>query len=183
MLRIVKDNAKSLHSPSKEVPLPLSAGDKAILTTMVDFLKASQDPALREKTPGLREGVGLSAPQIGANKRLLAIYYPKDEEKKEYVHWELANPLIVSASVKQCYLEAGEGCLSVDKPHPGNVFRAYKVTVQAYDAIQGQPIAIKATGFEAIVLQHEIDHLAGILFYDRIDPVHPDQVLDGAIAI
>ena len=88
----------------------------------------------------------------------------------------LANPRILASSVRQCYLAGGEGCLSVDAPHQGNVYRAYKITVAAYDVLSKKDVKLVARGYEAIVLQHEMDHLDGILFYDHID--HPDKSID-----
>jgi peptide deformylase len=55
--------------------------------------------------------------------------------------------------------------------------------VRAYEALEGKDVEIKAEGFDAIVIQHEIDHLDGKLFYDHIDSNNPTRVLDGAIAI
>ena len=183
MLKIVKDNVKSLHEKSLPVALPITDAQKKTLDEMLEYLKDSQDPAFHEKNPKLREGVGLAAPQIGLNIRMLAIYYPDTEDEKKTIAYELVNPRIVSNSVRLVYLESGEGCLSVDDPHPGNVFRSFRVIVEAYDALSGENVAIKARGFDAIVLQHEIDHLDGILFYDRIDPKAPDKVIEGALAV
>ena len=114
---------------------------------------------------------------------MLVIYYPSNEEDGHYIQYQLVNPVIVAQSIKQCYLESGEGCLSVDGEHPGYAYRANKVTVKAYDAFRGEDIEIKAFGFDAIVLQHEIDHLNGILFYDHIDKKDPFKVIPDAIAI
>jgi peptide deformylase len=183
MIRIVKDNAKSIRAISKEVPLPLAKEDKAQLDEMLDYLKMTQDPAFREKNPKVREGVGLASPQIGINKRMLVIYYALNEEKTEFVQYELVNPRIVVSSIKKCYLQGGEGCLSVDAPHPGHVYRDFRITVKAYDALPGKEVTIRAEGYDAIVLQHEIDHLNGILFYDHIDPKDPEKVLPGSVAI
>lgn len=183
MLRIVKDSAKSLRAPSKEVALPLSKEDKELLDEMLAYLKISQDPAFKEKNPKVREGVGLAAPQVGSNKRMLVVYYPTDEERKEIVQYELVNPRIVVNSIRKCFIRGGEGCLSVDDPHPGNVFRDYKVTIKGFEAIRGEDVTIKAMGFDAVVLQHEIDHLNGILFYDHIDKKNPDKVLPGSVEI
>jgi peptide deformylase len=183
MFRIVKDNAKSIRAVSKEVPLPLSPEDKKQLDEMLAYLKESQDPDFREKNPKVREGVGLASPQVGVNKRMLVIYYPTNEEKTEFVQYELVNPRIVISSIKKCYLENGEGCLSVDAPHPGHVYRDFRITVKAFDALPMQEVTLKAEGYDAVVLQHEIDHLNGILFYDHIDPKDPDKVLPGSVAI
>ncbi|MCI2111605.1 MAG: peptide deformylase [Bacilli bacterium] len=184
MLRIVKDKVKSLHQPSVEIALPLEARYKRILDAMLQYLKNSQNPEWRERHPRVREGVGLAAPQIGINKCMLAIYYEAGtEEKPEIVSRELVNPIIVEESVRLCYLQGGEGCLSVDEPHPGKVYRKNKIKVKAYEATLGKEVEIEAEGFDAVVLQHEIDHLHGILFYDRIDKLDPDKTIVDAIAI
>lgn len=183
MLKIVKDNALSLHSPSKEVTMPLSQENKDLLNEMLAYLKDSQDPSFQESHPKVREGIGLAAPQVGVNYRMLVIYYPKDADNKEYVTYQLVNPRIVANSLKKCYLEHGEGCLSVDEEHPGYAYRDYRIAVKAFDAIQNKDIYIRASGFDAIVLQHEIDHLNGLLFYDRIDKKNPFKVLPGSVAL
>ena len=180
MIKIVKDKVKSLREISKEVPLPLSEKDEKTLKSLVDYLKLSQDEEYREKHPSVREGVGLASPQIGINKRMLVVMYKEGE--KEILH-PLVNPKITLSSVKKSYLASGEGCLSVDDYHPGKVYRSYRITVEAYDGLKKEKVTIKAEGFEAIVLQHEIDHLNGILFYDRIDKNDPDKVIPGAVAI
>lgn len=180
MIKIVKDKVKSLREISKEVPLPLSEKDEKTLKSLVDYLKLSQDEEYREKHPSVREGVGLASPQIGINKRMLVVMYKEGE--KEILH-ALVNPKITVSSVKKSYLASGEGCLSVDDYHPGKVYRSYRITVEAYDGLKKENVTIKAEGFEAIVLQHEIDHLNGILFYDRIDKNDPDKVIPGAVAI
>lgn len=180
MIKIVKDKVKSLREISKEVPLPLSEKDEKTLKSLVDYLKLSQDEEYREKHPSVREGVGLASPQIGINKRMLVVMYKEGE--KEILH-ALVNPKITVSSVKKSYLASGEGCLSVDDYHPGKVYRSYRITVEAYDGLKKEKVTIKAEGFEAIVLQHEIDHLNGILFYDRIDKNNPDKVIPGAVAI
>ena len=85
----------------------------------------------------------------------------------------LANPKIISESTQVGYLDSGEGCLSVKDEHPGYVFRHARIKVRGYDLIQDKNVVISAEGYFAIALQHEIDHLSGILFYDRIDKNNP----------
>lgn len=183
MLKIVKDTSKSLHVPSKAADMPLTPKDKALLDEMLQFLKDSQDPVFREKNPKIREGVGLAAPQVGVNKRMLVIFYPTNEERTEFISYELVNPKIVISSIKKCYLQGGEGCLSVDEPHPGRVYRDYRITVKAFNALVNDNVLIKAQGYDAVVLQHEIDHLDGILFYDRIDAKNPEKEIPGSVAV
>ncbi|MCX5775936.1 MAG: peptide deformylase, partial [Firmicutes bacterium] len=93
------------------------------------------------------------------------------------------NPRIIASSVKKAYLSGGEGCLSVDGDHPGYIYRSNKVTIKAFDVLQEKDIEIVAHGYEAIVLQHEIDHLDGILFYDRINKLDPLKKDENAIEI
>ncbi len=154
---------------------------------MLDYLRLTQDEKFRERHPSCREGVGLAAPQVGKNVRMLVVSYdkPAEEEGKENVKIEyaLVNPVIKFASPKLAYLSNGEGCLSVDKPHEGYVYRHYEIEVEAYDLLQKADVVIHAYGFDAIVLQHEIDHLDGILFYDRIDKQDPFKAIPGSVAI
>ena len=95
----------------------------------------------------------------------------------------LANPKIVSSSVQKAYLESGEGCLSVEEDHDGYVVRSARVTVQGFDLVTGQDITIRARGYLAIVLQHELDHFKGILFYDHINPEDPYPEVPNSIVI
>ena len=176
---IVTDK-KFLHEPCDEVTLPLSKEDRDILLDMVEYLKVSQDDELAEKY-NIRPGVGLAANQIGIKKRMLAIYF--QDEKEELLQYALVNPKIISYSVKQCCLDSGEGCLSVPKDVEGYVYRNYKVTVKAYDALTNKDVTIKAKGYFAIILQHEIDHLNGILYTDRIDKKDPFKIIEDAIVI
>jgi len=183
MLKITKDNVPSLRQKSVEVPLPLSKEDKQFIDEMLDYLKLTQDEKFRKKHPEVREGVGLAAPQAGVNKQMLVISYATGDEDHPVIEYQLVNPKIVVSSVKKCYLSAGEGCLSVDEEHRGYVYRDYKIVVEAFDAKIMDHVRITARGYDAIVLQHEIDHLKGILFYDHIDPKNPFKEIPGSVAI
>ena len=173
-LKIVKDSNPIMRKKSLPVEMPLSQEDKDTLYSMLDYLKKSQDEEYAKKH-NIRAGVGMAAIQIGLLKRMFVIYYPKGED--EIVQYALVNPLIVEESIKKCALEAGEGCLSVDKDHQGLVHRHYKIVLKAYDLLQDKNIEITARGYDAIVLQHEYDHLDGKFFYDRIDTKNPDKPL------
>ena len=138
---------------------------------MVSYLKKSQDKKYCQKHH-IRAGVGLAAPQIGVNKRMFAIYYTKEDEVVEY---GLVNPKIIQNSMKKVALKGGEGCLSVDEDHSGFVYRYDKIVMKAYDVVSQKEVLIKAKGYDAIVLQHEYDHLDGILYYDRINKKEPNK--------
>lgn len=183
MLKIVKDTNPSLRKRSVDVPLPLSEDNKALIDEMLKYLRLSQDEEYRKKHNTVREGVGLAAPQVGHNIKMLVISYDTGDEKNPKIEYQLVNPKIVVSSVKKCYLSNGEGCLSVDEDHKGYVYRDYKIVVKAFDATAMKDTTITARGYDAIVLQHEIDHLNGILFYDRIDKVEPFKKIPGSVAI
>ncbi|MCI6357602.1 MAG: peptide deformylase [Erysipelotrichaceae bacterium] len=180
MLKIVKDNVKSLREKSVAVDMPASEKELKLLNEMLDYLKKSQDDEYAKKH-NMRAGVGLAAPQVGVNKRMLVVYY-QDEDNKEILHM-LINPKIVASSIKTCYIHSGEGCLSVDVDHEGYVYRPYKVTIKAFDASKMQDVTIVARGFEAIVLQHEIDHLNGVLYYDHIDKINPFKKEENSVEL
>ena len=163
-IKLVKDNNPRIRKKSEEVPLPLSKEDQEILDSMFDYLVRSQDEEYATKH-NIRAGVGLAAIQAGFAKRMFVIYYQKGEQ---IVQYKLVNPKIIETSVKKTALKDGEGCLSVDKEHHGYVHRYYKIVMKAYDDLQGKEVTITASGYDAIVLQHEYDHLAGTLFYDHI---------------
>ena len=135
--KIVKDNVSSLRERCKEVENPNSEEMISLLNKMHDYLVASQDEAIRDRYQ-IREGVGLAAPQIGLNIRALVVYYQVENEKGEVIETvdhRLINPKIILESVKETYLGAGEGCLSVDQDHKGYVYRKYKIQVKAFNAV------------------------------------------------
>lgn len=173
-LKIYKDTNPIMRQKSSEVTLPLSKKDKEILDAMLEHLKMSQNEEYR-KTHKIREGVGLAAVQVGHLKRMFVIYSPKEEG--QVIQYQLVNPKIVETSVKKCALKNGEGCLSVDKEYSGYSHRYYKICMRAFDALQNKDIEIEASGYDAVVLQHEYDHLNGVFFYDRIDKARPLEQL------
>ena len=113
------------------------------------------------------KGIGLAAPQVGKNIRLFIV---KIDDGVERV---FINPLIVGTSEKQCSYE--EGCLSIPKMY-ADVIRPESVTVQ-YQDINGRRRTIEATGLLARVIQHEYDHLEGILFIDRLSEKERDELV------
>ena len=173
-LKIVKDKNPIMRKRSLPVEMPLSSEDKKTLDLMLEHLKKSQDDDYAKKH-NIRAGVGLAAIQIGLLKRMFVIYYETD---KGPIQYQLVNPQIIESSVKKCALEQGEGCLSVDDKHEGYVHRYYKIKLKAFDALQDKEILITATGFDAVVLQHEYDHLNGVLFYDHINQKSPFEKLN-----
>lgn len=105
------------------------------------------------------DGIGLAAPQVGVSQRVAVA----DVSEKRNDVLEVVNPIIVAREGK---VPSEEGCLSIPE-YRDTIQRSEAVTVQAMDR-NGNPIEIKATGLLAICLQHEIDHLDGILFVDHL---------------
>lgn len=176
---IIREGHPTLREVAKEVSLPASDEDKQTLTNMLEYVKNSQEPEIAEKY-GLRPGIGLAAPQINVSKRMIAIYTL--DEKGNQHSYALFNPKIVSHSVEKCYLTSGEGCLSVDRAVPGIVPRYARIRVKA-TTLEGDQIDIRLRGMLAIVFQHEIDHLNGVMFYDHINQENPFQEPENAIPI
>ncbi|MBF0778384.1 peptide deformylase [Streptococcus cuniculi] len=185
---IIREGHPTLRKVAEEVELPLSDEEIILGEKMLQFLKHSQDPVMAEKMK-LRGGVGLAAPQIDVSKRIIAVLVPNPEGEEgnppteAYTLQEVMyNPKIVSHSIQEAAMEGGEGCLSVDREVPGYVVRHARVTVEYFDK-NGEKHRIKLKGFNAIVVQHEIDHINGIMFYDRINPEHPFAIKEGMLVI
>lgn len=137
-----------LRQPTRTVEA-VDADVKALIQDMADTMYAEP-------------GVGLAAIQIGVDKSV--IVYDVTQEEGERQFEALINPEIVSQ--EGSVISENEGCLSVPD-FRADVKRFERVSVKGLDR-EGRPVAFDADGFLSIVLQHEIDHLKGILFIDRI---------------
>ncbi|MFO0749399.1 MAG: peptide deformylase [Myxococcota bacterium] len=155
--------------------IPLVYYPDSILTTRsADVTEIDQDvvdfvEAMRE-TMYTSNGIGLAAPQVGRNVRVMTIDVEPDKGGKAFMH--LINPVIKDGYGKTSY---EEGCLSF----PGlliEVKRKKQIHLQAYD-IDGRLIDLEADGLMAICLQHELDHLNGVVFVDRLNPVQKTIVV------
>lgn len=113
-------------------------------------------------------GVGLAAPQVGILKRFFVIL-ADDDIKRVFI-----NPQIIATSTEMCDYE--EGCLSIPNVWE-TISRPAKVTVQALNE-RGRPFTLEAEGFLARVIQHEYDHLDGILYIDRGDPDFKQKTIE-----
>ncbi|WP_226618487.1 peptide deformylase [Cytobacillus firmus] len=177
MKDIVREGDPVLREVTKEVTVPLTEEDRGTLIAMMQYLKNSQDPAVAKKY-GLRPGIGLSANQIGLNKRMFTAYFTN--EKGEPQEHYLINPKIISHSVDVIFLPEGEGCLSVDRDVKGYVPRYERINVKAHN-LDGEEVTQRFKGIPSIIMQHEIDHLNGIMFYDRIDKNDPFKIPDNSV--
>lgn len=176
---IIRDGHPTLRKVAEEVTMPPSEEDKQILSSLLEYVINSQNEEIAEKY-GLRAGIGLAAPQINVSKRMIAVHLTND--KGELFSYALFNPKIISHSVETAYLQSGEGCLSVDEAIPGYVPRHARVTIKGFN-IDGEEVKVRLKGLPAICVQHEIDHLNGIMFYDHIDKQDPLKPIEGAIVV
>lgn len=147
VLAIVKKGTLVLHKPSVEVdPKEIATPEfRTLIGDMVETMYAAK-------------GVGIAAPQIGVGKR---IFIAESSEGPI----ALINPVFTKKSRKTVGGE--EGCLSV----PGqfdSVRRCRSVTIKAL-TVEGKPVSFTADNFFARILQHELDHLDGVLYVDRVE--------------
>lgn len=156
-MKIVQNPDKSLRKKAREIK-KIDTEIKSIIAMMKKAMRSS--PA----------AVALAAPQIGIDKRIVITgYEPKENNGEKIPELTLINPKIVKLSEKKVKEE--EGCLSLMEKEEirGDVERACEIEIEAMDE-KGKIKKIKAKGFFARVLQHEIDHLNGVLFVDKADP-------------
>jgi peptide deformylase len=156
LLKIVQTGDPVLREPAR----PLAPADlaKAEMQHLIELMRETMRDA---------PGVGLAAPQVGVPLQLAVIEDVGESEAQERTpipFHVIVNPrLTLGAETVEHY----EGCLSVDG-FSASVVRAHAVTVEALDH-RGAPVTIRAEGWYARILQHEIDHLNGTLYIDRMN--------------
>lgn len=144
---------------------------KELAQDLIDTVKNATDP----------QGAGLAAPQIGVSKRMCVVrrFFPNPNNPDEISSQEfiLINPKIISKSEEK-YIDI-EGCLSIPDTY-GKVERFNRIVVEAKN-VKGEKFKIKADAFFARVIQHEIDHLDGVLFTTKtIGETYTGKELDEA---
>ena len=152
-MEILKMGEETLREVSSPVPC-INEEIKILIDEMFITLKKSN-------------GIGLAAPQIGKNIRLFIVQLEEDSGMV------FINPEIIRTSNEQCSME--EGCLSIPKVYE-KVIRPKDVTLQYMD-INGKKQLIQATGLLARVIQHEYDHLNGVLFVDRLEETIKERAI------
>lgn len=182
MKDITREGNPVLRKKCVDVKIPLSKEDEQTLKDMIEYIVNSQNDELAEKY-GLRPGVGLAAPQIGVDKKMLVIL--SYDENGNLHFYPMVNPKLVSYSEEKTYLDCGEGCLSVDREVHGYVHRAKRVTVETYLYNDGELkyVRLRLKNYLAVIFQHEYDHLNGILFVDRINKNNPFEVIPNSTPV
>jgi peptide deformylase len=165
---LLNDIDQKLRKKSADVILPINEKDQLLINRMVSYIDACYTKKAKEYK--IREGIALAGPQVGLLKKVIYIHFDLNKIEHKYL---IANPKIIAESITYGFIEQGEGCLSVPKEYEGVVKRRNRIVVEAYDLINKKNITIDAEGILAICLQHEIDHLSGILYYDRINKNQP----------
>jgi len=168
-IKILDEKNPILRKKSVNVTFPLDEETKKLIEDSLIYLEMSQMDEYMEKYD-LRAGMGLSFVQIGILKRIFVI--SEELENGEFKRYILINPKVISRSEELIYVGEGEGCLSVNRPVEGIVPRHARITVEACD-VDGNKFTIRVREDIAIAFQHELDHLDGILFIDRIDKKNP----------
>lgn len=176
---ILDEKDKRVRAKNIDTTFPLTKEKKKLISDMLEHLRLSQIEKYAKKYK-LRPGMGLAAPQMGVNERFFVVCY--EESEGHFVDYVLINPEIVSHSEELIYASEGEGCLSVNRPVDGIVPRYARVTMEAYD-LEGRKIHVRAREELAIAMQHELDHLNGIMFTDHIDKNNPYKGKDEMRAI
>ena len=167
---IIIDPNPILRKKAADVLLPLSQEDETLAKQMLKYVVDSQDEEIAEKY-NLTPSVGIAAPQLGVSKKILCVYIEDDNGK--YSTFLLANPKVIAESEQKIVIESGESCLSIPKDKEGYVPRHFLIKVRAWNILKKKEEVIKLRRFYAIVMQHEIDHLNGVLYYDRINKKDP----------
>jgi peptide deformylase len=166
---ILDEKDTRLHQISEDVTFPVDKKDLKLIDDMLEHLVNSQIEEIAEKYD-LRPGMGLAAIQLGVKKRYFVIAH--EQENKTFNKYVIINPKIISHSEELIYAGGGEGCFSVNRPVEGIVSRYARITIEYQDA-SGKAQKLRAREELAIAVQHEIDHLNGILFVDKIDEDDP----------
>jgi peptide deformylase len=147
----------------KQVAIPVAEGDISVCELVRDLVETMRAAG---------HSVGIAAPQIGELRRVLVVDVSASklgQQQHNHGLLEMVNPAIMERSGNRVFRE---GCMSVPE-YTGNVTRAERIVVEFTDC-RGRLRVIESTGFEAVAIQHELDHLDGLLFLDRVSSLKSD---------
>ena len=145
----------------REVAVDVDTVDSTVQQLMDDMLETMYDAP----------GIGLAAPQVGISKRVIVMDCSDDDDKPEPI--KMANPEIISLSEEKSTME--EGCLSIPD-HRGEVTRPNAITVRYLDE-NNTAQELSCDGLLAVCIQHEIDHLNGVMFIDYLSRIKRDMII------
>ena len=156
LVDILDEKESVLHKVSTEVSFPLDKKYLELIDEAYEYLR-------------------LSFCQLGVLKRIFIISYKNEDGS--FTEYTVINPKLISYSNELIYVEEGEGCLSVNREVDGIVPRHARITVGFYD-INGNYKEERVREEISVAFQHEMDHLDGIMFTDRIDKDNPYKDMD-----
>ncbi|MGL5357539.1 MAG: peptide deformylase [Metamycoplasmataceae bacterium] len=165
-INIVQLPEKVLRQKSVDVLLPLNEEDELLAKKMIYHVTDSI-----KKGSKFRPAVGVAAVQYGILKNMFFVHILNPDNSILFSD-VLINPKVLGLSDINTALSSGEGCLSVGRKilnQDGYVKRSGHIKLEAFSYYKNKKIVIDAYGYLAIVIQHELDHLDGKLFIDRID--------------
>lgn len=174
--QILDEKDPRVRAKNTDVVFPLEEKDKKLINDMLEILHLSQIEKYAKKY-NLRPGMGLAGPQVGVNKNFFVVCHEYEDGK--FNNYVLINPKVISTSEELIYASGGEGCLSVNREVEGIVPRHARITVEGRDE-NNNYVKYRAREELAIAFQHELDHLEGILFTDRInkdDPYKDEDIM------
>ncbi|MBN0970910.1 peptide deformylase [Mycoplasma phocoeninasale] len=169
-VKLVQLPDQVLRKKSQNVELPLSQENIDLIEKMIYHVDDSQKPKTK-----FRPAVGVAAVQYGILKNIFYIMI-KDQDGKYLFKDALVNPVMLGHSEHKIAISEGEGCLSVKEDHPrqeGFIYRYSRVIIKAYSYNEKKEKTYDVSGYPAIVMQHEFDHLQGTLFIDHINQKDP----------
>lgn len=168
---ILSEENELLRCKCELVQFPVNEETKKEFLAMEEYVNNSQQQVIAEEYK-LRPAVGIAAPQTGVLKKMIYIKVAGYEGEDDLV-LKMLNPTITKMSSEKSYLGNGEGCLSVKRDVKGYVERYSTIEIMYQDFDTGRKVRLKLSGYESIVAQHEIDHLNGVLFIDKVQDEPP----------
>ena len=147
----------------KQAAAPVAEGDPTVIDLIQDLVDTMRAAG---------HSVGVAAPQIGDLRRVVVVDVSPSklgQQQPNHGLLEMVNPVIIERSGSRIFRE---GCMSVPE-YTGNVTRAEQIVVEFTDRRERLRV-IESSGFEAVAIQHEIDHLDGLLFLDRVSSLKSD---------
>ena len=147
----------------KQAAVPVAEDDASVTDLIQDLV---------DTMCAAGHSVGIAAPQIGDLRRVVVVDVSTSklgQQQHNHGLLEMVNPVIIERSGSRVFRE---GCMSVPE-YTGNVTRAEQIVVE-FTNRRGQLRVIESSGFEAVAIQHEIDHLDGLLFLDRVSSLKSD---------
>ena len=165
---------KILRAKAKKVSFPLSKEIFDIAKQMKAYVDFGKDEKKRSKYKVIKS-YGIAAPQLGHSLQMFYVSVPDSynslnvvPDSEEFFSIFLINPILISYQNQYCSFSNGESCLSVPVDRPGPIKRSVLIKIKGYSLDNKKNITLEAKGRMAIIIQHELDHLQGILYYDKI---------------